>query len=179
MTTFGRMFSTAFAALSFAAMSGNAATAALNNNNRLSAQVRHELVMLPYLSVFDNLEYRVDGTRVILLGQVIRPTLRSSAERVVERIEGVSGVENRIEVLPLSTFDNRLRIALYRAVYGNPAMLRYRMPVHAPIRIVVRNGDVTLKGVVDSEMDRNLAGIYANGVSGVFSVTNDLRVVRS
>ncbi len=142
----------------------------------INKEVRHELVMLPYLNVFDNLTYRVDGSNVILMGQVTRPTLKSDAERVVKRIEGVTQVTNQIEVLPLSLHDDRLRRSLYRAIYGYGPLNRYAMPVLKPIRIIVKNGHVTLEGVVDNEGDRNIVNIRARGVHGSFSVTNNLRV---
>jgi hyperosmotically inducible protein len=139
-------------------------------------EVRHELVMLPYLDVFDNLTYSVDGGVVTLAGQVTRPTLKTDAEKVVQRIDGVERVDNQIEVLPLSNHDDRLRRSLYRAIYGYPSMNRYALPVIKPIRIIVKNGNVTLEGVVDSQTDKNIAYIRANGVHGAFSVTNNLRV---
>ena len=142
----------------------------------LEKAVRHELVMLPYYNLFDNLEYRVEGSKVILLGQVTRPTLKSDAGNVVKRIEGVVSVENRIEVLPLSPFDDRIRLATYRAIYGFPSMQRYAMGAVPSIHIIVKNGNVTLEGVVANEADKNIANIRANGVFGVFSVKNDLRV---
>jgi hyperosmotically inducible protein len=145
---------------------------------RIQKEVRHELVMLPFLTVFDNLAYKVDGYNVTLLGQVTKPTLKSDAEGAVKRIEGVEKVDNQIEVLPLSPMDDRLRLNLYEAIYGYPALQRYAMPVLKPIRIIVKNGHVTLEGVVDSEADKNIAGIRANGVPGVFSVTNNLAVAK-
>ena len=143
---------------------------------RINKEVRHELVMLPYLDVFDNLTYRVDDSRVTLFGQVTQPTLRNDAERAVERIEGVESVDNQIEVLPVSPNDDRLRRSLYRAIYGFPSLNRYALPVIKPIRIIVKNGHVTLEGVVANVADRNVANIRANGVHGVFSVTNNLQV---
>ena len=143
---------------------------------RLEREVRHELVTLPYYDVFDNLEYRVDGSQVTLSGQVVRPTLKSGAENVVKNIEGVEKVTNNIEVLPLSPNDDRLRVAIYRAIYGHPALQRYSVRSVPPIHIIVKNGSVTLEGVVANEGDRNIANIQANGVSGVFSVKNNLRV---
>jgi len=145
---------------------------------RIQKEVRHELVMLPFLTVFDNLAYKVDGYNVSLLGQVTKPVLKSDAESAVKRIEGVEKIDNQIEVLPLSPMDDRLRQNLYRAIYGYPALQRYAMPVLKPIRIIVKNGHVTLEGVVDSEADKNIAGIRANGVHGVFSVTNNLVVAK-
>lgn len=145
---------------------------------RIIKQVRHELLMLPYFGVFDNIAYKVDGSTVTLLGQVVWPTLKSDAENVVRRIEGVERVDNQIEVLPPSPMDDGIRRSVYRAIYRYPAMERYAMVPQKPIRIIVKNGHVTLEGVVDSEGDKNLAGIRANGVSNVFSVTNNLQVAK-
>jgi hyperosmotically inducible protein len=146
---------------------------------RIAHEVRHELLMLPYLGVFDNIEYRVDGDTVTLDGAVTRPVLKSDAENVVKHIEGVDRVVNNIEVLPPSPMDDKLRIALFRAIYGFPALEKYALGVQKPIRIIVKNGHVTLEGVVDNDTDKNLAGMRANGVPGIFSVTNNLRVVPS
>lgn len=145
---------------------------------RIQKEVRHELVMLPFLTVFDNLAYKVDGYNVTLLGQVTNPQLKSDAGKSIQKIEGVEKVDNQIEVLPTSPFDDRLRQRLYRAIYAYPPMQRYAMPVLKPIRIVVKNGNVTLEGVVDSEADKNIAGMRAHGVSGSFSVTNNLVVAK-
>src|SRR5262249_19783596 len=139
----------------------------------------HELVMLPFLTVFDNLAFKVDGYNVTLLGQVTNPTLKSDAEKAVKRIEGVEKVDNQIEVLPGSPADDRIRQAVYRAIYSYPPMQRYAMPVLKPIRIVVKNGNVTLEGVVDSESDKTIAAMRARGVHGIFSVTNNLVVSKS
>ena len=143
---------------------------------RIEREVRHQLVMLPYYSVFDNLEYKVEGASVVLTGQVTRPALKSDAENAVKSIEGVERVENRIEVLPPSPGDDRIRRAVYRAVFGFPSLDRYAIQAVPPIHIIVKNGRVTLEGVVASEGDKNIAGVQANGVPGVFSVTNNLRV---
>jgi hyperosmotically inducible periplasmic protein len=148
------------------------------STERISREVRHELLMLPYFGVFDNIAYKVDGYNVTLLGQVSRPTLKSDAENVVKKIEGVEKVDNQIEVLPTSPNDDRLRLELYRAIYGYPALQKYALGVQKPIRIIVKNGNVTLEGVVDSEADKNIANILAKGVSGAFSVTNNLQVVK-
>ena len=143
---------------------------------RLVKEVRHELVMLPYLGVFDNLEYKVDGSTVTLVGQVTRPTLKSDAESAVKNIEGVEKVDNQIEVLPLSPNDDRIRRAIYIALARNPQLDRYFMQAVAPIRIIVKNGNVTLEGVVDRKGDSDMANITAKGVSGAFSVIDHLRV---
>src|SRR5690242_18592660 len=126
-----------------------------NPGDRLTREVRHELVMLPYYGVFDNLAYRVDGRHVTLYGQVTRPTLKSDAENVVKNIEGVEGVTNNIEVLPLSPNDDRVRLAVYRAIYGDPALQRYQLSAVPSIHIIVKNGNVTLEGVAANEGDRN------------------------
>jgi osmotically-inducible protein OsmY len=145
---------------------------------RIQKEVRHELLMLPYLDVFDNLAYKVDGYNVTLIGQVTRPTLKSDAEKAVKGIEGVENVDNQIEVLPTSPMDDRLRLRLYRSIYGYGPMQKYAMGVNRAIRIIVKNGRVSLEGVVDNEGDKNIAGIRANGVSGVFQVTNNLQVAK-
>jgi osmotically-inducible protein OsmY len=145
----------------------------------LIREVRHQLVLLPYYSVFDNLSFKVEGSKVILLGQVVRPTLKSDAGNVVKKIEGVSSVDNQIEVLPVSPNDDQIRRAVYRAIYGDPSFTRYGFQAVPSIHIIVKNGNVTLEGVVDNEADKNLAEVRAKGVSNVFSVTNNLRVAAS
>ncbi len=145
---------------------------------RIAREVRHELVMLPYYGVFDHLAFRVDGGKVTLHGAVTRPTLKSDAESVIKDIEGVEQIVNQIEVLPLSPNDDRLRLALYRAIYGQSALNRYALQAVPSIHIIVKNGHVTLEGVAASEADKNIARIQANGVSGVFSVTDNLAVER-
>jgi lipid-binding SYLF domain-containing protein/osmotically-inducible protein OsmY len=146
------------------------------SQSRIMREVRHELVTLPYYGVFDNLLFKVEGSTVTLMGQVARPTLKSSAENVVKNIEGVERVVNQIEVLPNSPNDDRIRIAVYRSVYGQTALNRYAMQAVPPIHIVVKNGNVSLEGVVATEADKNIANMQANAVSGVFSVKNNLRV---
>jgi hyperosmotically inducible periplasmic protein len=145
----------------------------------LSNEVRHQLVMLPFYSLFDNLEYQVRGDQVILMGQVLRPSLKADAAAAVKHIEGVASVDNQIEVLPLLPMDDQIRRAEFRAIYGAPGFDIYRIRSVQPIHIIVRSGHVTLEGVVASEMDRNLAGMAANQVRNVFSVTNNLRVEHS
>ncbi len=148
-----------------------------NGVQRLTKEVRHELLLLPYYGVFDNLAYQVepDGT-VTLLGQVTRPTLKSDAEAAVKRIEGVERVANQIEVLPVSPNDDQIRRAVYRALYGNEALSQYALQAVPPVHIIVKNGNVTLVGAVGSQMDKTIAGTQAKNVPGVFSVTNNLVV---
>ncbi len=143
---------------------------------RVQREVMHELLMLPYYSVFDTISYEVNGDTVTLLGSVTRPVLKSDAENAIKHIEGVSRVDNRIEVLPPSPMDDQIRLAVFRAIYGYPSLEKYSLGVQKPIRIIVNGGHVVLEGVVDSQGDKHTAGIRANGVSGVFSVANNLRV---
>jgi hyperosmotically inducible protein len=143
---------------------------------RLGRELRHVLVMLPYYGVFDNLAYRVDDGTVTLLGQVTRPTLKTDAENVVKHVEGVDRVVNNIRVLPLSPGDDKIRLATFRAIYGDTALSRYALQAVPPVHMVVENGNVTLEGVVATEADKNLAYLRASGVEGVFSVKNNLRV---
>jgi len=165
-------------ALGSAVLARQASDAPARATERITREVRHELLMLPYFTVFDNIAYKVDGYNVTLLGQVTRPVLKSDAENVVKKIEGVEHVDNQIEVLPTSPMDDRLRIRLYRAIYGYPPLQKYALGVQKPIRIIVKNGKVTLEGVVDSDADKNMVNIRANGVSGIFGVTNNLQVVK-
>jgi hyperosmotically inducible protein len=157
----------------------NQPTGAVNQKSidRIIKEVRHELVMLPFYGVFDNLSYKVDpdGT-VTLLGQVSRPVLKSDAENAIKHIEGVEKVVNNIEVLPTSINDDQIRRATYRAIYGNEVLSQYQLRAVPPIHIIVKNGHVTLEGVVARQMDKQIAGIQANSVPGVFSVTNNLVV---
>jgi len=144
---------------------------------RVIREVRHELLLLPYYGIFDHLEFTVSDGAVELHGAVTRPTLKSEAENVVKTIEGVSEVRNHIEVLPLSGMDDQIRLASYRAIYGDSALsARYGHRAQPPVHIIVRNGDVTLEGAVANEFDRNVVKMRANGVPNVFSVTDNLRV---
>jgi len=160
------------------------ATAAPGNSSRdasdpvVAKEVRKKLVTLPFYGVFDNLAFKVDGDTVTLFGHVTRPTTRKDAERRVAKIEGIDRVINKIEVLPVSSFDDSIRVRTYRAVFRSGGLYRYAMGANPSIHIVVNRGHVTLEGVVSSEMDSRLAYIAANGVPGVFSVTNNLRVER-
>lgn len=145
--------------------------------DRIVKEVRHELVMLPFYGVFDNLAYSVaqDGT-VTITGQVVKPVLKSDAENAVKKIEGVEKVVNNIEVLPPAPIDDRIRRATYRAIYGNTVLQQYSLRAVPPIHIIVNRGHVTLVGVVARQMDKQIAEMQAKSVSGVFSVTNNLQV---
>lgn len=157
---------------------GSAQDAAISDRarQRVEREVRHEIVTLPFFDVFDNIAFRVDGYAVTLLGQVTTPALKSDAEKAVKGIEGVERVDNQIEVLPLSPNDDRLRRALFRAIYGFDGLQKYALPVIKPIRIIVKNGHVSLEGMVANQADKTIAGMRANGVSGVFEVANNLQV---
>ncbi len=163
--------------LSFSAQS---AMASLRSTETIEKQVRHELNMLPYANAFDYMTFAVDdnGT-VTLTGDVTNPVLKSDANNVVKRIEGVDRVDNQIRVLPLSPMDDGLRVRLFRTIYGYPALQKYELGLNKSIRIIVANGHVTLIGVVDSQMDKNIAGMRANSVPGIFSVDNQLKIAKS
>ena len=147
-----------------------------NYEQWLTREVNHELVLLPWLSLFDNLEYKVQGSEVTLMGQVVNPVTKDDAGKAVKGIEGVTKVNNNIEVLPLSPMDDQIRRAVFQAVYGDTVLQRYAQGVLLPIRIVVKGGHVTLEGFVANQGDKDLANIRANGVPGVFSVTNNLQL---
>lgn len=148
-----------------------------SSDARLVKEVRHQLLMLPYYSVFDDLGFRVNGDTVTLMGEVTRPVLKSDAENVVKRIEGVRQVVNQINVLPLSTMDDQIRMAMARAIYGDPQIgTRYGYQALPSIHIIVNNGHVRLEGVVANEMDKNLINMRAKSVPNVFSVDNQLQV---
>lgn len=153
-----------------------AVASAQATNPQLAKKVRHELVMLPYYGVFDNLAYSISGGTVTLYGQVVRPTTKSDAAHRVKRIAGVTRVVNNIEVLPLSPFDDRIRAATYRSIARTGGLYRYLQGANPSLHIVVARGHVTLEGVVSHSGDRNLAYIAANQVPGVFSVQNNLRI---
>lgn len=150
-----------------------------NYETWLAKEVRHELVMLPFYSVFDNLEYKVEGGKVTLLGQVRMPNVKSDAENAVKRIEGVESVDNKIQVLPASINDDRIRRAAFRAIYSAPNLQTYAVRSVPTIHIIVDNGHVTLEGSVGNQMDKTVAGIRANAIPGAFSVTNNLQIDKS
>ena len=165
-----------------------ATSAAMNtigvNPSQLAPKIRHELVTEPYYSIFDDLGFRIDGPKVTLFGEVWWPNLKNSAERVVANLEGVTSVENQIEVLPTSLYDDRLRLATARALFSHPVLSKYvwpgasfgLLPYRSDIHILVKNGHVTLEGVVLRKTDSDVAFLVANHVHGIFSVTNNLLV---
>ena len=148
------------------------------SENRLIQEIRHQLVMLPYYSIFDDLAFRVEGSTVTLLGAVTNPVLKSDAQNVVKRVEGVTQVNNEIKVLPLSPMDDQIRRAEFRAIYGDPQIGdRYGHQALPSIHIIVENGRVMLEGAVANQSDKDLINIRANGVPNVFKVENNLQVV--
>lgn len=170
----GLLIATLFQAAPAAAAAQNAPA---QPRTYLEREVRHQLVLLPFYTVFDNLKFQVNGNTVTLMGEVVSPgTLKSDAENAVKHVEGVEKVINNIKVLPVSPSDDQIRRAEYRAIFGDPNMLRYAQQAVPPIHIIVENGHVTLVGVVRNEMDKNIAGLRAQGVSGTFSVDNQLQV---
>ncbi len=148
--------------------------------SRIAREVRHELLTQPYYGVFDDLSFQVEGSTVTLTGEVVNPVLKDDAAKSVKGIEGVTKVNNDIQVLPVSPMDDQIRLAEYRAIYGDPTIgTRYGVRAVPPIHIIVKNGRVTLKGVVANEMDKTIVNARANSVPNVFSVTNELRVEKS
>ena len=158
----------------------SSATGNVDTNQRMQQrvikEVRHELAMLPQLSVFDNLAYKVDGSTVTLLGQVRNAILKDEAAQAVKHIEGVEKVDNQIEILPASINDDRIRRQVARALFSEPRLFNYAIQSNPPIHIIVKNGRVDLQGIVRDQGDKDVAGIMANGVPGVFAVQNDLQV---
>jgi hyperosmotically inducible protein len=147
-----------------------------NYERWLAEEVRHQLVLLPFLSVFDNLQYSINGSEVTIAGQVTNGTVKDDAERAVKGIEGVTKVNNKIQLLPVSPNDDQIRRAEFRAIYGEPSLEKYASGSLLPIHIIVMNGHVTLEGTVIAQSDKDLINVKANGVPNVFSVTNNLHV---
>jgi hyperosmotically inducible protein len=148
-------------------------------DDTVSREVRHELMMLPGYTVFDILQYSVNGGHVTLTGAVTQPYLKSDAQAAVKKVEGVESIDNQIEVLPVSPNDDQTRRAVYRALYSQPALQRYSEGALQSIHIIVKNGNVTLVGSVGSQSDKDAANILAKSVPNIFSVTNDLTVDKS
>jgi osmotically-inducible protein OsmY len=169
---------TMFAILATAAPAGSLRAADTGPDNSTEKQIRKKLVTLPFYGVFDNLNYSVEGDTVILSGQVVRPSTRKDAERRIARIEGVEHVINNIQVLPLSSFDDRIRLRAYRIIFRTGSLYRYSLGSNPSIHIIVNRGHITLEGVVGNKMDSQLAYIAATQVPEAFSVTNNLRIAK-
>jgi hyperosmotically inducible periplasmic protein len=148
------------------------------NLSFIQERIRKKLASLPYYSVFDNLEFTYDGETVVLGGEVVRPTTRDDAQEAVKDVEGVEQVINKIEVLPLSSIDDRIRLQAYNRIFSSPQLSRYAVQAVPPIHIIVKSSRIKLEGVVATESDKIVAGMVANQIPGVFSVENNLRVER-
>jgi hyperosmotically inducible protein len=167
---------TALAMLFVGAQGARAATTHSDDLQNLNNNVRRALVTIPWYGVFDNLEYTINGTEVVLSGQVVQPVTKHDAENAVKHVGGVTQVVDNVTVLPLSGFDNQIRRAEYRAIFSDSSLGRYSLGAVPTIHIIVNNGHVTLEGAVMNQMDATIARIRALGVPGVFSVTNNLRI---
>lgn len=163
-------------ALGFSAWGQQTSQPPAKFTQRVQKQVTHEILMLPDYNEFDAIGFKVEGYEVTLFGHVVHAWLKSDAEHAIKKIEGVERINNQIEILPPSPMDDRLRRQLFRAIYGYAPLQRYGVGSNRPIHIIVDRGHVILEGVVDSTGDRNLVNIRANGVPGIFSVTNNLEV---
>lgn len=143
----------------------------------LAKEVTHRLNMLPYYGVFDTLAFTIkDQNTVVLTGQIINDIVKTDAESAVRSIKGVGKVINEIEVLPLSRYDNYIRVATYRAIYSRPGFEKYAIQADLPIKIIVKNGHITLSGFVLNELEKTMARLAANSVPGAFSVTDNLEI---
>ena len=172
-------FALALVTLMIRAYTVNAATTTQNqaaDEQSLNKHVHHALVMNPWYRVFDNIEYQLNGTQVVLSGQVVLPVTKSDAEKAVKHVDGVTEVVDNIQVLPVSRFDDQIRRAEFRRIFSGDTLGRYAMGAVPSIHIIVNNGHVTLEGSVMNQMDSNIARIRANEVPGVFSVTNNLHI---
>jgi hyperosmotically inducible protein len=160
--------------------SGGAAGQSGKNDTKsapsLGREIRHQIAALPFYSVFDSIAFTLDGKKVTLTGQVLRPMLKRHAEEAIKSLEGVDVVVDQIEVLPNSATDDELRRGIYRAIFEDPELAPYAAQASPPIHIVVKNGSVTLEGTVKSMTDKNLAGMRASGVANVSGVKNNLNV---
>lgn len=146
-----------------------------DDNAMLAEQIRKEIVTLPFYGIFDNVEFELKDGVLELKGEVYRPVMKKMIEKVTQRVAGVDTVVNNLEILPLSNYDDRIRVALANQLYRNQVFTRHSIQAVPPVHIVVKNGNVTLEGVVNSELEKNMAFHVANQIHGVFSVTNNLR----
>jgi hyperosmotically inducible protein len=177
--TLGRYLAAMLLAGAGIAGASNKSQAIPQNDADLAKAVRHEIAMYSRYSVWDDIRFRVDNGQVELMGAVSQPFKKSDIEKIVRQTPGVASVTDEIRVLPLSTNDDRLRIQVAHAIFRDPVLSRYAMGAVPSIHIVVDNGHVTLAGVVDNEMDRNVAGVRASAAGLSFgAVTNNLQVER-
>lgn len=167
---------TAFAKLPGASVGQAAKAEPKQEESTLALEIRHQLQVLPYYSVFDYIAFTLEGHKVTLTGYVLRPHLRTDAERAIGSIEGVTSVANFIQVLPKSSTDDELRNSVYRAIFEDSVLQRYAVTDVPTIHILVKEGTITLEGSVENENDKKLAASRSSGVSGVTSVSNNLSV---
>jgi hyperosmotically inducible periplasmic protein len=162
--------------ISMLAASGTQPGGGQRSQDRVTKEVYHELVMLPQLTIFDNISFKVDGGKVTLLGQVRNAVLKDEAQGAIKKVEGVENVDNQIEILPPSPEDDRIRLKVARALFNDDGLFRYSMGSVPSIHIIVKMGHVTLEGAVNNQTDKDRAGLRANGVPGIFEVKNNLQV---
>lgn len=167
---------TAFAKLPGASVGQAAKAEPKQEESTLALEIRHQLQVLPYYSVFDYIAFTLEGHKVTLTGYVLRPHLRTDAERAIGSIEGVTSVANFIQVLPKSSTDDELRNSVYRAIFEDSVLQRYAVTDVPTIHVIVKEGTITLEGSVENENDKKLAASRSSGVSGVTSVSNNLSV---
>ena len=159
------------------AFASTSPTALPQSDEAIAKEVRHEIVMCPRFTIFDNVNFRVSQGRVELMGAVTEPYKKSDLAKTVERLRGVTGVANELEVLPLSNTDNRLRLQIARAIYRDPSLSTLGFQALPPIHIIVDNGHVTLEGVVNTELQKQVAGMRAASTGLSFGpIVNNLRV---
>ena len=149
------------------------------DEHQMLRAARHEIVMYYAYGIFDNVSLEANGGTLTVSGQVTLPFKKTDMGRLLERVKGVAEVQNNLEVLPVSSFDDRLRLQVARAIYGDPFFIHYADQALPPIHIIVKNGNVTLEGVVASAMDKTKANMAALGAGLSFSVVDNLRVVKS
>ena len=151
--------------------------AAQSSDEALAKQVRHQIVTYPHYTIWDDISFRVNRGNVLLVGDVNQPYKKSDLQKIVAHVPGVVSVNNQLKVLPLSNMDDRLRLQVARAIYGDPSLSRYGMQALPPIHIIVDNGHVTLTGVVSTSMDKQVAGVRASTVGLSFGpINNNLQV---
>jgi hyperosmotically inducible periplasmic protein len=139
--------------------------------------VRHEILMYPNYTLWDDVSFRVENGSVELLGAVNQPYKKSDLQKIIQHVPGVTAVTNQLKVLPLSSFDDRLRLQVARAIFRDPTLSRYSMGAVPSIHIIVDNGHVTLTGMVSTAMEKQIAGMRASGAGlGFGPVVNNLTV---
>jgi hyperosmotically inducible periplasmic protein len=176
MKIFRNFIALMLAVFAFSIVSVNAQVSVSGTTQSIERQVQKKILRLPYYEVFDHIGFSVDGDTVTLVGKVRNARNKKDAEAYVKDVPGVTRVVNNIEVLPLGSFDDSIRVNLYRTLAASGGLSRYLWTVNPSVRLIVDGGHVTLEGYVANKGDYNTMNILANGVSGVFSVTNNLKI---